>query len=422
MARRSAFTRSIILTLAALAPATVLAQTPVPETGAEQVDAVRRESRMHVGGLYFTPSIHLKEFGVDSNVFNAEGEQKSDFTFTLAPKADIWVPVARRALLQSTVETDLVWYAKYDTERSVDPQFTTRGEVFLRRITLFAENRFHNTRQRLNYEVDLRARHIDSATTVGAAVRVTPKFSIEAAGRRHQLRFDGDTFFDGASLQRTLNQTSTGLTLTARDRITPLTTLVVRVERVEDEFEFSPARNSRSIRVQPGIEFKPRALIKGSAFLGYRKFTPSQAGALPEFSGIVAQVGLSYTLMGATTFGVSYSRDLTYSYEELQPFFVNNRVGVSVRRALGRRLDVIVSADRHAYDYKDLLTLPAGASALVAATPRRDLTWNYAGNIGYRLGQARVAFGVSYWERESQTKTFRDYDNLRFGTNVTYGF
>ena len=41
---------------------------------------------------------------------------------------------------------------------------------------------------------------------------------------------------------------------------------------------------------------------------------------LPEFSGIVAQLGLSYTLMGSTTFGVSYSRDLTYSYEEERPF------------------------------------------------------------------------------------------------------
>ena len=39
--------------------------------------------------------------------------------------------------------------------------------------------------------------------------------------------------------------------------------------------------------------------------------------------GLVAQLGLSYTLLGSTVFGVSYSRDLTYSYDELQPFFVD---------------------------------------------------------------------------------------------------
>ena len=112
--------------------------------------------------------------------------------------------------------------------------------------------------------------------------------------------------------------------------MTPLSTLVVRYERIEDAFAFSPARDSKSFRVMPGVEFKPRALINGSAYVGYRRFTPETPGALPEFSGLVAQLGLSYTLLGATTFGVSYSRDLTYSYEELQPFFIE-RLG----RALG---------------------------------------------------------------------------------------
>ena len=54
------------------------------------------------------------------------------------PRADVWVPVARRALFQDRAGTDLVWYANYATERSIDPQFLGRGEVYIRRITLFA--------------------------------------------------------------------------------------------------------------------------------------------------------------------------------------------------------------------------------------------------------------------------------------------
>jgi len=169
----------------------------------------------------------------------------------------------------------------------------------------------------------------------------------------------------------------------------------------------------------PGVEFKPRALIKGSAYVGYRKFTPTTAGVLPEFSGLVAQLGLSYNLLGSTTIGASFSRDLTYSYEELQPFFVNQSYGASVRRALGRRFDVLVSADRHQYTYENLLI---DATILTSQPQRQDVTWNYAGSIGYRVGNGRVGFGVSYWERNSTLKDFRDYDNLRFGTTVTYGF
>jgi Putative beta-barrel porin 2 len=413
---RSALIRNLGTALTVLAlPVMAAAQT----TGAERIDEVRREASGHLGPLYFTPQLLLKELGVDSNVFNAAGEPKSDFTFTVGPTADVWLPVARRALFQARVGTDLVYYATYATERSIDPQFLGRGEVYIRRITLFAEGEYLNTRQRLNYEVDVRARHLETNATAGAAVRLTPKFSVELAGHIDETRFDADEELGGVRLQRTLDHKTTGYSVAARHRVTPLTTLVVRYEGIEDEFPFSPLRDSRSVRVMPGVEFKPRALIKGSAYVGYRRFTPSVAGVLPEFSGLVAQLGLSYTLLGSTTFGVSYARDLTYSYDEGRPFFINNWVGASVRRALGRRFDVQVSADRHLYAYQDLLVQPIVDLALA---PRTDTTWNYAGGIGYRLGKGRVGFGVSYWERESTTRTLSNYDNLRFGTTVTYGF
>ena len=421
---RSRILRTVGLALAAVSlPAAALAQVD----GAERIDEVRKESRGHLGPFYVTPTILLKELGIDSNVFNAAGEPESDFTFTAAPAADVWVPVARRALFQLTGGSDLVWYATFNSERSIDPQVAGRAEIYLHRITLFAATDYLNTRQRLNYEVDLRARHIERDSTAGVAVHLTPKFSVEVAGRIDDTRFDADASFDGVSLQRTLNQKTVGASLAARHKVTPLTTVVVRYEQAEDSFAFSPERDSKSFRVMPGVEFKPRALIKGSAYVGYRRFTPEAADVLPEFSGLVAQLGLSYTLLGSTSFGVTYTRDLTYSYEERQPFFINNSVGASIRRALGRRFDVLVSADRHQYVYEDLLAAPAAVDVIevIPAKPaaqRVDSTWNYSGSVGYRIGRGRIGFGFSYWQRDSRTKSFRAYDNLRFGTTVTYGF
>jgi hypothetical protein len=403
----------------ALAVLALPAMAPAQTVGAERVDEVRREARGHAGPLYFTPQLHLKELGVDSNVFNAAGDQKSDFTFTVTPRADVWIPVARRALFQAGAGTDLVWYANYATERSIDPQFLGRTEIYIRRITLFGEGEYLNTRERLNYEVDARARHVEQNATAGVAVRVTPKFSVEVAGRHDEMRFDAGEEFDGVRLQRTLDRTTTGYSVAARHRVTPLTTVVVRYEGIEDQFRFSPLRDSRSVRVMPGVEFKPRALIKGSAYVGYRRFTPAAADALPEFSGVVGQLGLSYTLLGSTTFGVSFARDLTYSYDEVRPFFISTWVGASVRRALGRRFDALVSADRHVYAYRDLLAQPLLDRR---RDPRTDTTWNYAAGVGYRIGSGRIGFGVSYWQRESTALVLRDYDNLRFGTTVTYGF
>lgn len=412
--------RAVVSTVALAAALACVPAAALAQSDAEKIDAVRRDSRTHVGPFYVTPTLLLKELGVDSNVFNTSGEQVSDFTFTLAPAVDVFVPVARRALLHATAGTDLVWYAKYDSERSVDPRFGGRGEVYLRRITLFAGGEHVNSRQRMNYEIDVRSRHLRNEAVAGVNLRLTSKFSVEGAARRAATEFDADAVFDGHLLQRTLNQETTGYSVTARHRLTPLTTLAVRYQAMRDEFEFSPLRNSESYRVMPGVEFKPRALIKGTAYVGYRKFTPAEEGYLPQFSGLVAQLGLSYTLLGSTTFGVSYGRDLTYSYEERYPFFVNESVGASVRRALGPRFDLLVSADRHHYGYENVLG--DAAPALPQGT-RTDVTWNYAGSVGYRLGRdGRVGVGASYWKRESTTERFRDYDNLRFGTTLTYGF
>ena len=138
----------------------------------------------------------------------------------------------------------------------------------------------------------------------------------------------------------------------------------------------------------PGFEFKPRALVNGSAFVGFRKFTPKDATAFPEFTGLVANLGLSYTLLGATTFGVSYARDVNYSFEPLQPYFLSDSVGASVRQALGRRFDVQVSAGRAVYSYRDLRAGPPPAGAPPPLDAREDTTWNYAASLGYRPGPA----------------------------------
>jgi hypothetical protein len=376
---------------------------------------VRSEARSHVGPFYLTPGLRLKELGIDSNVFNEAGEQKSDFTFTLAPTLKVSVPMARRALVSTTVGSDLVWYARYDTERSINPRVSARGELYLNRLTLFGESAQLSTRQRPNYEMDGRSRRSEDSIATGARVAVASKLSLEVSGHRDQTRYDSDAEFDGTKLQRTLNRETRSLRLTARHRLTPLTTLALRSQVDRDRFALSPERNSDSYRVLPGVEFAPQALLKGSAYLGYRKFRPSDAAALPAFSGLVGELDLSYTLLGATRIGGTYRRDLTYSYSELQPFFVDNGLGASIRHALGRRFDILGSAERHVYNYRNLLKVD------IDAVPRVDTTWYYAASVGYRIGRdGRIGFGASYIQRDS-TNQSRAYDNLRFGSTFAYG-
>ncbi|HXG70790.1 MAG TPA: outer membrane beta-barrel protein [Gemmatimonadaceae bacterium] len=390
-------------------------------TANSTVEDIRKDARGHLGPFYLTPGIQLKELGVDTNVFNSSDDPQSDFMFNVSPKLNVWLPIARRALLTTTVATDLVWYANYGSERSVDPQLTARADVFLHRLTVFAENAYLNTRQRQNFEIDLRSRHLENNFSAGAVYQLTPKFSLQAAGRRSIVEYDADApLFFGTDLRESLNRRTTGFSLTAKHKLSPLTSLLLSAERSADRFTFASQRDSNGLRIAPGVEFKPKALISGVASLGFRRFTPEHPEALPAFTGVVGNVGLSYTLLGATTFGISFNRDVQYSFEPLQPYFVSTSTGASIRRAIGRRFDAIASVDRHRYAYRDLNTVLAVSTQ---ARQRVDTTWNYGGNLGYRLNRTtRMGFGASYWQRDSTTVNFRDYDGLRIGTTVTYGF
>lgn len=383
-------------------------------------DNPREDARFRVGALHVTPAIRLKELGVDTNVFNEAGEPSRDFTFTVTPEAQAWLPVARRGLFKVTLATDMVWYKEFASERSLDPYVTLRGESYLRRFTLFAATSYSRARQRTSesVEIDVRSRRLDRALRAGVDMRLTPKTSLEVHGRWSDLDWDADDSLLGGRLEETLNRETRGFGAVARFKPTVLTTFELLAERFEERFPLSPERDGDNVRIMPGVTFEPRALINGFARIGVRHLNPVDDTVLPEFKGLVSDFGLSYTVFGATTIGVSHTRDVKYSFELTQPYYVDTGVGARVRRALGPRFDVIASANRHRLAYEDLI-VEGGRSA----PERTDTVWNYGGSLGYRFGRnGRIGLGVTYWKRDSTTRPGREYDGLRIGATATYGF
>jgi hypothetical protein len=377
----------------------------------------REDARIHVGPLYLTPTVQLREFGLDTNVFNSSADPQSDFTFTAGPQVDLWVPVGRRALLKTSGGADLVYFQKYGTERSVNPHAQVRGEVYLQRLTLFAENDVLHTRQRPNFEIDVRARRLENTIRAGAELRLSTKFSVEVAGRQSVVKFDGDAFFAGSYLEQSLNRDTRGVAASFRYQRTPLTAIVLRTEAARDRFSFSPLRDADTLRIQPGVEFRPPALIAGSAYLGLRRLT-ARHDALPDFRGMAGSARLRFRLPGATAVEFAGDRDLGYSYEPLQPYFVVDGYGATVRRRIVGRFDASLGGQRQRYSYRDLV-LPNRTGI---QPERQDLTLVYTMSIGYTLNRdMRVGLGVSRMNRTSNTNRFAAYEGFRVGTSVTYG-
>jgi hypothetical protein len=375
----------------------------------------RSEAKAQLGPFYFTPSLAVKDFGIDTNVFN-NAEEKRDFTVTVAPNVTVSVPFARRAAVTASVMTDLVYYQKYASERSVNSDLKARGEVFVRRLTLFAEPAYVRTRQPMSVEFDARARREERGGQAGINVRVSRTTAVELAARASRVEFDTDEVFAEVHLQETLNRESRVLSASLRQDLTPVTAMVFRAERGTERFELSPVRDADTRHVAGGVQFNPRALISGTASVGFRTFEP-RSPLLEPFKGVVVRTAIEYAIGDSTRFAFAADRDVNYSYEPLQPYFVIQGFNLSAERRLFGRFDLALAALRHEYLYRDLTTTAA------ASAGRVDLVRTWSGSIGYRFARtARLGFGAALRRRESNSALHRTYEGIRLSATTVYGF
>lgn len=396
--------RTVLILALVLAPSAAGAQTrPDPRT----------DARMHIGPLYLTPSAQLRNLGVDTNVFNESTDPKSDFTYTLAPRVDLWLPVSRRFLLTTRSEAGLVYYNKYADQRSVDPHVMQRGEIMLRRLSVFGENDFKWSKERANLEIDDRVRQRVDMARVGVNFGVTPKFTTEVSLYQNTYDFDASlTSLRAINYRAGLKRNERGLRIGLSHRLTSKTTVLVEGETQRTRFDFATVKNADGFRVSPGVVFAPSALIGGTAKIGFRRFKPLNENA-PDFQGVVASLNLGYTLAGATRLIFETSRDLAFSFEVSEPYYISTALGGRIRRQLRGDTDVVLAARRTRQTYQAL--------AEVTTAPRRDLILNYSADLGYRLTRdARVGFVLAWQQRESSAAS-RAYRGMTAGLSLTYG-
>jgi hypothetical protein len=194
-----------------------------------------------------------------------------------------------------------------------------------------------------------------------------------------------------------------------------LTAVTVEAAQTQDRFEFNPLRDSNSTAVRVGLGFDPFALIKGSATFGVRDFAPLSPG-LPSYRGFVGTADLSYTLLGATRFAVQWKRDISFSFDNDQPYYLENGFNGSITQQVFGPFDAMVRGGVAHLDYRDR------AGAAVAVVDRSDEVRSYGVGVGYHFAEdLRLGFNVDKQQRISPVAD-REYSGLRYGTSLTVGF
>ena len=386
-----------------LSPLAARAQEPDPFASA----------RVHIGPFAVNPTLEIKDVGVDTNVFNDWQNPQSDFTATVAPGADTWLRLGRARL---NVKTSLsyLYFAQYASQRGLGTTDSMRLELRLARLRPWVGAGYMTMRQRPGFEIDERVRLTQWSYSAGVDVPLSTRTTFGGAWRQQRTRYEQGQLYTGYSLAQELNRTTSIASGSVRYRLTPLTAAVLAIESVRERFEFSTIRDSNGFRLVPGLEFAATALLTGSAHVGFRHLRMLTPG-MPDYNGLVADVDLGYALMGVTRFAVRVSRDVEYSFDPAEPFYVLTGVTGSVSQAIGGPWSVTgrVGVQRLAY---------RGHAGAGGQEDRTDTVHSYGGALGYKLGAyTRLSVNVDYYTRSSVV-TDLTYTGLRIGSSVTYGF
>jgi hypothetical protein len=362
------------------------------------------------GPMGLSPTLSITEFGVDSNVFNDPVDPRDDFTMTIVPRLLARLR-SRYVQVSGSVATGFVYFHEFDEERSINFNADVRGDFELGRFRPYVSASFLDTHDRLNAELDIRAPRTQTSVAGGARVLVSPRTGLVFNARHSRLDFEEGSIFEGVPISQTMNSTTNTVDGGLEFYLTPLTTLTVTGTVVRDRFEQSPERNADSFEILPTLKFDAPAIIQGTFMVGYRRFEPDDP-ILTGYTGVVARGSLTYSLAERTKFDFTLSRDVQYSFELADPYYIGTGLRLTVTQQLNEYLDVRGTLGFDQLAYRTFEPVEEAGT---------DRATTFGAGVGYRFRpNLRVGVDVEYAQRTSD-RAERQYDRTRVFGSVAYG-
>jgi hypothetical protein len=379
------------------------AQTPAPPEPIESMP-------IHAGPFGLRPSLAITNVGTDSNVFNTAEDPQDDFTATIVPRIVARVRAGRLTFAYGAA-SDIVYYKTYEDEGSVNGTTDLRVDANLGRLQPYAFAGWTSTKERLNAEIDVRAPRTQHTISGGARLLLASRTALLVNARRFDLQYDQGSEFRGSDLAHNLNSRTNSIEGGVQLTLTPLTTFNLTTTVQEDRFDSEHSRDADSWRVTPSLQFDPTALIRGTVAVGYRHFDALDP-QVPDYSGVVAQILSGYTLLERTKFDLDLTRDVQYSYEDLETYYLSTGGRLTVTHRLAGPFEIQGFVGRQSLGYRD---------AVAQGAARTDTVDLDGAGVGYWLRPLlRVGFNWEQARRHSEIPD-RRYDRRRLFASLTYG-
>ena len=384
---------------AVLLAVTTSAGAQTAQSGTQEPDS----RPITLGTLQVFPSISLREVGLDSNIYNSSFLAREDFTYTVAPRVRADLPLGD-AHLVGTGALGFVYFQKSKDQESVNAAASGLFEVREGRIRPSLQGGFSRSRERRG-DVDVRALSVSTNGRAGVDLGISGVTSLTTWVVREKTAYASGEQFHGQDLSDQLDRETTTYAAGARFDLTPLTSVVAAAALEQVRFTVDRIRDADSFKFVPTVSFAEGAILNGQASAGLRDFRPL-ANVMPPFRGMVAGGDIRFNIAGVTRFEVRGNRDLVYSYEELQPYYLDSGGHITLYQRLVGPVDLIALAGRRVYRYETVrgLTLPE----------RVETMTNWGGGVGVRIDDnLRFSFTFDRERRISTTSSLREFERIR---------
>jgi hypothetical protein len=368
---------------------------------------------VQLGPVAVRPSLVLRDVGYDSNVFNRSDGEQGDYTATLGARIDLAVKGSRAQATYAT-SYEYLHFQTFQSERGSNAGTDGRLDLLLGRLRPYVTAGISRSHDRPNSEIDERALRVQTSVGAGAGFAAFSRTSLNAGYRRQAIEYADSERFRGVALSDQLNGTSDAITVGADIALTPLTTVSLHGERSRDRFDLASYRDSDSYRAGITANFHPLALISGRATLGIRAFRPI-GDQLQGFTGLTAAVAVAYAFQERTRVGLTFDRDLRYSFAENTPYYISTGGRATVTQRLVGQVEgqVMGALEQFAYEPR---------RDAIGPFHQRDRVRTIGTGLGYRLNDG-TRLGVNFdLIARSSAAAEREYSRRRVYATLSYGF
>lgn len=358
---------------------------------------------MTLGPIKFAPGLTVRELGWDSNVFDEPPEEGPKEDYVAAAQPDVSAFTRLRFLrLSAYAGSELTYYHRYESERSIGHQVRGRADILLSRLRPFIAGGQTETRLRPNGEVDTRADRQEQELSGGIAFDLSSTSLVYASSFRASTTYE-NAFEDGIDLGDSLSRDGYNYQAGLKTDLTPLLSLQLFASYTEDRFKFDSLRNSESWLGTAQFRIAPDAVINGVILIAYRDMNFDDPGLKP-YKGVVGTATVTYPFMEIGRLSMALSRGVEYSFDAEEGYYLEQTGTLTYTHRLFGQVDAQVRGTRGAFQYDARLNLPAHTDTLDTA----------GASLGYNLrNRTRVAVNYEYSRRRSPAFPDRNYERRR---------